>query len=349
MKLSAAERGRWGARIEQWFSKDQEAKRANTCLKQAKLANNFSLQATDQLLQASLDDCIGNYTDSNPIQLLLPMHMKRFFVDIDQLPSELQAVAKGRKQRSCLLNTRTGETSFELLSTSDKKCLFVHAEKGPSSRPSLVWCFCQAGVRGWYFWDQLHMKHNMHLAMLRSTKMASARHEQCLVASAGLGPWAGCGHFCKYAEALEEYCSNYDRRDLLFGQLYGMIIHDMCCGVKPMDFGCPAHMDSIFSQLPDPLLVETAGELSRPGRWWQATRRWRKVWRIASRLLLAILYLGIVSGWWRDIESSPLHRLDPAAADRDVAEEEAEEEDPEAAEEHGNDDGGDHQQGMQLL
>ena len=111
-------------------------------------------------------------------------------------------------------------------------------------------------------------------------------------------------------------------------------------GVRPLGYGTPEHMQQVFSELEHPLLVSTAGELARPGRWYQATRRWRKISRVTSRLQLALIYIGIVSGWWADMESSPLFALDIGAADPPGEPEEGEDGGPPDEPGFGGDDDG---------
>ena len=204
-RLTAESKGKWGAKISAFFTRARDKKTPKTNLKTAKLANKFSLMATDHILQGAIDDNLRNYRVDSTVRFPLKDFEQRFMVPLADLPPELRTddVAQGRVQRSCILDTRTGETTLELMSTSHKKSLHVHADKGPCSRSSLVWLFTAGKARGLYHWDPLHMKHNLHLSVLRSLKLAGARHEMCLVSSCGLGPWSGCGHHGKYSEALQ--------------------------------------------------------------------------------------------------------------------------------------------------
>ena len=58
-----------------------------------------------------------------------------------------------------------------------------------------------------------------------------------------------------------------------FQQLYPAIVYDVYKGRKPVGYGSDAHMQVVPDALDDPFVVDSTGELTRPGAWWMPTKR----------------------------------------------------------------------------
>ena len=310
-KLSCENRAAWKRRIADFFNRARASRPRGQAinLKQQKLANMFSLMALDGLMQGGMDDNLEAFRERSDHVVRFPLKdwEKRFWVDVNSLPPQMRIAARGRVKRACIGDARSETTHLECKVTGQRRALHLHADKGPCSRPAIVWAFCAKKLRGWYHWDPCHEKHNIHINSLRCENLSQARHEMALVASAGLGPWKSQAHFGKYSECMMEFVINGSLHDELFQHLYAAIVHDECRGVRPLAFGTLPHMQATFDGLNDPLVVDLAGELTQPGRWFRPTKRWRKVAPAASKLLLAIVRIGVISGWWATVEDSPLH------------------------------------------
>ena len=303
--LSVADKSAWIKKINSFFQRKTEGKTpAKGSLKQKQLANKYSLLATDGTLQgmgSSLEAYVNR--SASTVRLPLQLHERRWFEPVENMPADVAATSAGRTKIACIADARTRESCIELDIGKPKQNLYIHADRGPSSRPSLVWAYCEAKLQGFFFWDVHHDRHNVHVNTLSACSLAQTRHEICLTASAGLGPWKSCGHWGKYSDCLEEFVQNGNHQDPLFQALYGFLCRDTYKGVRPLSYGSESHMSEIFADLRDPLVIDCEGESTKPGGWYRSFRRWRIISPANSKLLCAILRCGIVLGWWHSLGS----------------------------------------------
>ena len=116
------------------------------------LANRYSLLATNGDLQG-IYSILEPYVEKSTsvVRLPLPPQLKRWFEPVENLLADVVATAAWRTKRPCIADTRTRETCLEVGLDVSRQNLFIHADRDPSSRPSLAWTYCEANVRGFFF------------------------------------------------------------------------------------------------------------------------------------------------------------------------------------------------------
>ena len=123
------------------------------------------------------------------------------------------------------------------------------------------------------------------------------------------GPWGQAGHFGKFAEAAQEYTSNFSPSDELWALLYEDVCFDWYSGRFPPNFGTQEHSEHMFMQLKEAGIFMAQGEKSKLARWFQYCRRYRQFRRYAPMLLLVLIYMGLHLKWWKTLRTSPLRRM----------------------------------------
>ena len=100
--------------LESFLERQAEKKRPIPKLMQRRLANKWSLCATDGALKGSVGVGLSVLEDKDPVRALKPAE-SRFFTPIETLPDELQQIGAGRTRRSCIKwTTEAGITKTRL-------------------------------------------------------------------------------------------------------------------------------------------------------------------------------------------------------------------------------------------
>jgi hypothetical protein len=118
------------------------------------------------------------------------------------------------------------------------------------------------------------------------------------------GPYDGAAHWGKLMQAAKHLFRHGDASDpwfLLFAESIAQDHQD-----KPMDYMSEAHLQRIWGYLKDSKCLQGKGDRVKLGRWlswWDACDQKHQSW--TETLMLLALH-GLKSGYWKDIQSSPL-------------------------------------------
>ena len=275
-----------------------------------KLANKWALLATDHALQAGVGSGLQDLVSTSTCVRLGPDE-ERYFVDNDALSTSVVGAAPDMCRRSCIHDASTGRTRLEASWSVKQRTFVMHSDMGSATWPAKLWLVGNKSkpLNGWIFPDPSHRRHNNFVLALQKSQLSFLRAEALLVCNLGSGPWAGAGHYCKYAEAIEEYVENYAPTDALFMSLYNHLAFDESRGWLGPEVGADAHISQLWNDLASSRQWVCKGETAKSGRWFQFTRRWSARRSGMSQLLMALLYVGLHAGFWLSLQSSPLGML----------------------------------------
>lgn len=160
-----------------------KAKSKNIALKQRRLANTYSLLATDNALQGGIGVAgLVQFCADLPVGKL-PLGSRRFFVPIHKLPQPWQATAEGRTCRSCVRDA-AGATRLEVPWTEPRPSIHWTIDQGSIgwlAKVFLLTADSHKRLRGRLSMDPAHRRHNnVHLAMSKASVMWCRGEALCL-------------------------------------------------------------------------------------------------------------------------------------------------------------------------
>ena len=138
----------------QFLEKQSQKRRPIPKLMQRRLANKWSLCATDGALKGSVGVGLSVLEDKNPVGALKPEE-SWYYRPIETLPVELQQISGDRTRRSCIKwENEAGitKTRLEVQWAKKKNIGIFHIDSGAIGYPSKQWVFTlrpQGTLRGW--------------------------------------------------------------------------------------------------------------------------------------------------------------------------------------------------------
>ena len=242
-KIGERSRRRLGARAEQFFGLASAKTGPAFEIVQQRFANKWATIGTDHALQL-IDSSLRAFQLDGQ-SALLGATEGFYDIPLEALPEGLRENAGGRLKRVAVENRSTGKTRLAVAWSSPRKVLHCHIDQGSVGLPSKLWLFCRQQVRGWFWLDSAHRRHNNAIDSFNDAGLSWVRGEMAFLASVGTGPWATQGHHGTLSDALAEYCENFDWRDPIFASMYSRIIFHRCKGDIPYDFGSEAHLQDL--------------------------------------------------------------------------------------------------------
>ena len=300
-------KSRWQERASQFFGERAGGfAEKNVTLLQKKLANKHIVQALDHTLQmgAELSLCVFRPAQDN---VVLGPDEEFYSVQMESLPDALRQDGV-RTTRVCVLNKTDGVSRFAVFWNSPRRTVHFHTDQGSIGAPAKLWLLLTKHLRGWFWLDTSHRRHNGVTDTFAACGLSWVRREMGFLASVGTGPWLGAGHFGTMSEALREFTQNMTWQDPLFMELYPRIVASQCQGQLPLTYGTQAHMQEVFSSSGDSTVARNAGEKVKLGRWFRFSLRYRQLSPSLGVLLLALVYIGITRKWWKSVDDSPLRQ-----------------------------------------
>jgi hypothetical protein len=237
---------------------------------------------------------------------------KRFFVDIADVPLEIQLLSPGRSRRACVLEAGSSP-SLEVHWGGSRKLLHLFLDQGSVGWPSKHFLFAHVGLRGSYWRDPCHRTHNNVLRSWHQTCINFVKLEVNFLINLTRGPFSSAAFFGTLHQASRQYLESCDHTDKLFQMLCPDIVRDQCGADElPLDFGTQAHMQAVWEALPQARVLNCKGGRSKFSRWFQFNQRAEQLKSDWSIMLLILIYIGLHEGWYHSY--SDLFR-DPVVAE----------------------------------
>ena len=219
-RLPKSARGRWRAQAKDFLACKAMQDRLRVKLKSLatpKLCNANMALACDHALQGGVGASIKQFRCDTP-PTPLPEGSERRLVATHRLPSEIQAASGDRPFRALKRRVSSGLSELELVASAEKKrfILHAHADQCSANWPHLLRQYRDWQILGWVWPDPAHRRFNNWKLVLRDCGARGADVEMRMSVAVGTGPWKGCGHFCKWSEAMEEYMTNCSWRTPCF-------------------------------------------------------------------------------------------------------------------------------------
>ena len=303
-RLSADAKAHWDAKVREFLGAGRGKFKLRS-LKQIRLANKHHLQAIDHALRQGAKLPLSSFVAAKPCQPLAS-HERRFWVSVDSLPAAILAASKDRVRRSCIEDTTTKRTRLEVSWNSVRQVLHSWLDQGVVGWHSQPWLYCDKRVRGFFWCDPSHRRWDNTLNSINRADLGWMKDEVMLAMSSSSGPWEGAANYQSMRECIHEYTSNYDVSDPLYQALYERIAFDWRSGQGGMAVGSDEDQADVFSQFEDMATFNCKGERTQSGRWFQFIRRFRSFKKCWSAMLLACLYMSIISNWHQSLCECPL-------------------------------------------
>lgn len=299
-----------------------KARSKNITLKQRRLANKYSLLATDNAIQGGIGVAgLSQFCTGLPVGKL-PRGSRRFFVPTHKLPQPLQATAGGRTCRSCVRDA-SGATRLEVPWSEPRPSIHWTIDQGSIGWPANVFLLIVDSpkkLRGWSSMNPAHRRHNnVNLALSKASVMWSRDEVLCLQ-SLTAAPYGAKSHFSVLREAANQMFLTLDHLSDFFGFYYPEISFQVHGGRLPGDFGSAEPRLFMWDFCAEAWAFKRPGTSSKAGRWFQVfyqSRPMRPYWKL---LEMVLAFVGLHQEWLNyadDFEHPPLlstiARLDAAA------------------------------------
>eukprot|EP00971_Amphidinium_carterae_P335635 6471600-Amphidinium_carterae.1 len=182
-------------------------------------------------------------------------------------------------------------------------------DAGPENMVAKHHAYSQSNLLGTFKLDVSHRRHNAYREAADGAGIGFAMEDMALIASIGSSPWRGCGHFCRWRDAAEEFCINFGVEDELFQLLLPYMSQVYHHGVAPAEWAEAEQAQELYEQFRASHILHFKGERAKLGRWFQSPSRWRSVAPQCGFLCLAIVYIGLHQGWIRSLADSAVAKL----------------------------------------
>lgn len=297
-------------RMRAFFSRRQAAggvfKKLKGTLKQRRLANRNHTMGLDHALQTGLGlSGLAAFACSAPV-LALKAGETRYWVQVRDLPIEIQRCSPDRDRRSCIASG--GQRRLEVNWSAPRPSLHINCDMGMIGWVSKAALY-HSGVgalRGWWEADPAHRRHNNVLGAISRAGMSWCKLEVLLTNTLVSGPFDSAAFFGVVVEASEELFANMDFHCPLFQEHYRRISFEHHKGVLPVHFASEEHMQEMWAACREAWVFSKRGEKPKQGRWFKVFARAELQEPCWTMLLMVLQYIGLVEGWAVDMDDARL-------------------------------------------
>lgn len=287
------------------------------------IANQFFLQCLDHTLVGGTGLALSHFRLERPWRPPA-IDEERYYVEAASLEGCVAHPSDPpNRQRSCILNTTTGETRLECPLSYDHDgrldwaSLHAVSDEGPVGAPALWALFSGRFLRGTRRNDPWHKLHRLTQGVVKACGLWVVVLEFTIVFNLLHAPWGGDAFFWTVQDAAKRYmeCASID--DPLFGYMYEDL--SVSAGSVGLDFGTVEHMQRMLSRLGQSPVLASKGDHVRLGRWMSFFREADKRSDSLYELLVFLVYIGYRCKFWSTIDDSPLTagRRDDAGGDQE--------------------------------
>lgn len=212
-------------------------------------------------------------------------------------------------RRSCILNTETNDTRFELPRTykdDERQCpsLWLAMDWGMIGKPASFWMYTLKRIRGFAVGDPWHAE----ACDLQFAWTESGTYTLKLEYSVFLNMTTGSknAHFFRLRGCAHEFVETHDETNDVFRFLYTDIARAFRMHLD-IDFGGPDHYRKVWDRCKQcPFLFKAMSKM-RLGRWYQHENKAVVLFEWIPCILMYLIWFGIRKGWWQNIVQTPLY------------------------------------------
>lgn len=267
-------------------------------LKQKLLPNYRHMRALDHALFSATGCGLAAFVPARRPGALLK-GQRRFDIDIQELPIELQEHGHGRTVRWCIEDTEQGDSWLEAAWDATTRKVFHNIlDRGSIGWQSKFFIFCELGLRGQQWPDIHHRRWNAALRSIHGAGLTLVKLDIQLIFNLSRGPWHNGANFGKLSEAAFEYLSSVDCDDKLFGQYYPWLVEDPIGFNPPPTYGTQAHMQQVFESLLEAKSLNLKGGRSKMNRWFDWVKKAQSLKESWATICLVLVYIGLHEKWF---------------------------------------------------
>ena len=226
---------------------------------------------------------------------------RRYHIPVQDLPEEIQLASPGRSRRCCIMNTTSQSSKLEARWSEARPRLHEFLDMGAVSYQPRYYLYCGLPVRGTWFLDPPHRRHDNALNAWRKSHVSYVKNEVAMAMNMSKAPFGGAAFHWTVKECLAEYVASHTFKDKLFQHLYPYIIFDWTEGQVDAEHFDEEFMEAFFDEMPASASFRNMGSYSKENRWFQTPRRSIPFQRVWSLELLALARLGLIEGWFKTI------------------------------------------------
>ena len=162
------------------------------------------------------------------------------------------------------------------------------------------------GLRGDVIPDLAHRRNNAYMNAWHLAGLTVIKFELGLIFNIFRGPFHGCANFGTLKEAGQELYRNFTAYHPFFNFCYETICKCKGDAVHPNRLGTESHMLEVWRSLPDSKIWTTAGSGCKLSRWMAWIQKARHILPYWGEILLVLLYLGMVEGFYDNVNELPV-------------------------------------------
>ena len=148
-------------------------------------------------------DGLRMFVADSPVGRLGP-HEQRVWRPRTDTAADVQADATDRMRRAFVLEEDTGRERLEIHWSSRRPSLWCYLDMGSAGWSYKHWLYLARRVRGWWYPDPAHRRHDNFTNSLTDAHLNFVKHEITIIVNAARAPFKGCAHFGKFSEAADE-------------------------------------------------------------------------------------------------------------------------------------------------
>ncbi len=292
-----------------------QTKAAPLSIRQRRLANKWRLVATDESITLGMGKTgLTEFVVRCPTQPLSD-DMVRHFVDVSQLPKELQFVAElhGRLRRAVVDIKSTGERHLEICWGS-RPSLHMCVDMGSigfNGKQHIGRC---ADLRCTLDIDASHRRHDNYLWSLARSGLSWTKLEMQLLESFTSSPFSNSSNFHALVGAAEEFFANKEITKELFLWHYPHITWEMFAGQMPSSFGTKNHEEHVWQRTNECWTFQRKGTRTKAARWWQPHNQTREHATTMAMEAMLLDYIGMHEDWDLEEPAATTTKNGPASA-----------------------------------
>ena len=164
-KLSKDNKSKWRERIRTFVAPKLAVAKRQARLKADRLANKYHLKAFDHALLAGMGCGLDTFVCEDSGGKLTATE-RRYFIPSADLPEPLQKLRPDRSRCACVWDLSAVAGRLEIEWGATRRLLVTWQDMGAVGWPSKYYAYLVCQIRGWFFPDPAHRRHdNMNLAV----------------------------------------------------------------------------------------------------------------------------------------------------------------------------------------
>ena len=294
-------------------------------MRDAYLANKENVRALDHSLRTLCENGLATFLPDRPLE----SHGKEemYTVAMEELDEEERGPTTDRTLRVCTQNATTGETRLAIINGERNPTLWIHCDRGSIGFPGKIRLFSPAvGLVGDVIPDLSHRRNNGYLHAWHASGLSIMKIELGIIYNLRRGPFAGASNFHSLQGAAQQMYRSLEWNNVIFRFAYDRIAADRSYGKASAAIGSEEHMKELWHELREGggIAGGVLGTHMKLSRWFSWNTRCRSLQPVMSELMMVLIFIGLVDGWFEHLEElpfvAPAEEIAAVVADGDPAE-----------------------------